>query len=262
MCAKLEGWSLYRIIYLIILLILMSAYFVFRGLYVILGLGDLFLVQWNFLGVSILLSLFAFINYLFANKFDTDYWKRYSRFLFIAMVFGTLGDFLLAGVLPIAMDLFIFGVLAFAIGQAFYLWALRQLSTLIINPTTSKPTEGNSPRFNLRNLIIWLVFFIGCAAGYMVGLFNPAILELSIGGLCYFLLFASVLAFALTKFFDNYPLPFKVSLFLGFLLFFISDIVLAWNRFYTPILYGGLIISVTYLIGQLLVQLTPLLKGR
>ena len=96
----------------------------------------------------------------------------------------------------------------------------------------------------------------------MVGLFNPAILELSIGGLCYFLLFASVLAFALTKFFDNYPLPFKVSLFLGFLLFFISDIVLAWNRFYTPILYGGLIVSVTYLLGQLLVQLTPLLKGR
>ena len=95
MCAKLEGWSLYRFVYLIVLLIAMSGYFVFRGLYVILGLGDLILVQWTFLGISILLSLFAFINYLYARKFDTDCWKRYSLFLFIAMVFGTLGDFLL-----------------------------------------------------------------------------------------------------------------------------------------------------------------------
>ena len=109
-------------------------------------------------------------------------------------------------------------------------------------------------------VIIWLGYLISCAAGYMLVLFNPSIFELSVGGLCYFLLFVSVIAFALTKFFDDYPLPFKMALFFGFLLFFISDIVLAWNKFYTPILYGGLIISVTYLLGQLLVQLTPLLK--
>jgi hypothetical protein len=45
MCVKLEGWFLYRITYLVVLLIVMSVYFVFRVLYVILGLGDLFLVQ-------------------------------------------------------------------------------------------------------------------------------------------------------------------------------------------------------------------------
>ncbi len=261
MWTNLKGWTLYRIIYLIVLLIVMSVYFIFRALYVLLGMGDLFLVQWTFLGVSILLSIFAFLNYLVARKFDTARWKRYSLFLFVAMVFGTLGDFLLAGVLPIALDLFMFGVVAFAFGQVFYLLALRQLSTLIINPTGSISNNGGSPRFNRRNLIIWLAYIISCAAGYMLALFNPAIFELSVGGLCYFLLFVSVLAFALTKFFDDYPLPFKVSLFFGFLLFFISDIVLAWNKFYTPILFGSLIISITYLLGQLLVHLTPLLKA-
>ena len=260
MSGNTRGWYLLRIVYLIILIIAMAVYFAFRGLYVLFGLGDLFFVQWFFLTVSILISMLAFINYYIARKFDSDLWKQYTLWLLIAMLFGTLGDFLLAGVLPIAMDTFIFGVLAFTFGQVFYLIALRQLSPLIFN-TVSSTEPAVKSRIVLRNLVIWVVFIIGCAAGYMLFLFDPAILELSIGGLIYFLLFSSVLAFALTKLFDRYPLPLTGSLFVGFLLFYISDLVLVYNRFKTPILFAGLIISITYLLGQLLVQLTPILKA-
>jgi uncharacterized membrane protein YhhN len=175
------------------------------------------------------------------------------------MFFGTLGDFLLAGVLPIPMDTFIFGVVAFALGQVFYLLASRQLSPLLINTKLTDPRE-KTPRRSVRNFIIWLVFIIICAAGFMVFLFNPTLLELSIGGFCYFLIFSSVLAFVFTKLFDNFSVQFKVYLTLGFVLFFISDIILVWNRFNFPLLYANLFISLTYLSGQLLIQLTPLFE--
>ncbi len=262
MSTKLKGWFLLRIIYLIVLLMIMSVYLVFRGLYSILGLGNVLLLQWNFLSVSILLSIFALINYLIAQRYDSDQWKRYTFWLLIAMLFGTLGDFLLAGVLPVPIDTFIFGVLAFALGQVFYLVTLRQLSPILINPSSGARESGEkSSRLNLRNLIIWLVFIIVCAALFMLFMFNPALLELSIGGLIYFLLFASVLAFAVTKLIDDYPILFKLSLILGFALFYISDVILVWNRFNSPLLYASLFISITYLLGQFFVQLTPLLKS-
>ncbi|MFX1565898.1 MAG: lysoplasmalogenase family protein [Promethearchaeota archaeon] len=49
---------------------------------------------------------------------------------------------------------------------------------------------------------------------------------------------------------------------MGVLLFYISDLVIVWNRFNTPIFYASLIISITYLLGQLLVQLTPLILNQ
>ncbi|MFX1319348.1 MAG: lysoplasmalogenase family protein [Promethearchaeota archaeon] len=262
MSTKFKGWYLLRVIYLIVLLIVMSTYLVFRGLFVVLGIGDLFLLQRGFLSVSILLSIFALINYLIARRYDPAQWKRYTLWLLIAMILGTLGDFLLADVLPVLIDTFIIGVLAFALGQVFYLVALRQLSPLLINPSSAATESGRtSSRLNLRNLIIWLGFIIVCVALFMLFLFNPALLELSIGGLIYFLLFASVLAFAITKFFDNYPLLFKASLVLGFALFYISDVILVWNRFNFPLFFASLFISITYLLGQFFVQLTPLLKS-
>ncbi|MFW9936000.1 MAG: lysoplasmalogenase [Candidatus Thorarchaeota archaeon] len=259
MRVKMRGWHLIRFVYLIIIVIIMSLYFVFRGLFVVLGMGDLFLLQWTFLSVSILISIFALLNLLLARRYDSESWQRFTLWLLIAMLFGTLGDFLLAGVLPIPMDTFIFGVVAFAVGQVFYLLALRQLSPLLINPHQLMGNKTASKRLNIRNFGIWLTYVIICAAGFLLFLFNPTMLELSIGGLCYFLLFASVLAFAFTKFFDTFPLPFKISLTLGYVLFFISDLILVWNRFNSPILYASLIITVTYLLGQLLVQLSPLL---
>ena len=96
---------------------------------------------------------------------------------------------------------------------------------------------------------------------FVFTVFNPSELAISIGALCYGLLFLSVIGFALTKFFDDFPIFFRVSLFTGLLLFFVSDYILIINRLTAPILFAGLIITVTYIIGQLLIHLTPLLTG-
>lgn len=244
------------------LLILIISYFGMRALFEIYDLGDLTLLQWNFLTVSILITFLAFFNYIISIYYDQQRWQRYTLLLFIAMIFGSLGDFLLGGFVTFPIDALILGTIAFAIGQVFYLLAMRDLSPLLIS-TNASPGNTTSKTRNLvvRNFIIWIAFIMFGIILFIFTVFNPSELAISIGAFCYGLLFLSVVGFALTKFFDEYPVLFRVSLFMGLLLFFISDYVLIINRLTIPILYAGLIITVTYTVGQFLIHLTPLFFG-
>lgn len=262
MSSKSRALFFFRKLYLVILLIIIISYFGMRALFEIFALGDHALLQWNFLTVSILITFLAFFNYIIAIYYDQERWQHYTLLLFIAMIFGSLGDFLLGGFITFPIDALILGVVAFAIGQVFYLLAMRDLSPLLIGTDSSEETTSKIRSLVVRNFIIWLAFLIFGISLFITTVFNPNELEISIGVLCYGLLFLSVIGFALTKFFDDYPLLFRVALFIGFLLFFISDYVLIINRLTTPILYAGLIITVTYVIGQFLIHLTPLLIGK
>lgn len=233
-----------------------------RALYEIYALGDLPLLQWNFLTVSVLIAFLAFFNYIISIYYDQEGWQRYTLLLFIAMIFCSFGDFLLGGFVALPIEPLILGTVAFAIGQVFYLLAMRNLSPLLFNQnSSSQDTTSKTRTLLVRNFIIWLAFIIFGIAIFILTVFNPSELEISIGVLCYGLLFLSVIGFALTKFFDDYPILFRGALFIGLLLFFISDYVLIINRLTAPILYAGLIITVTYIIGQFLIHLTPLLVG-
>lgn len=245
------------------LLIIIIVYFGMRALYEIYALGDHALLQWNFLTVSILIAFLAFFNYIIAIYYEQERWQRYTLLIFIAMIFGSLGDFLLGGFVTFFIDPLILGTVAFAIGQVFYLLAMRNLSPLLIRTnSSSKDVTSKSRTLVVRNFIIWLAFILFGIALFIITVFNPSELEISIGALCYGLLFLSVISFALTKFFDDYPILFPVALFIGLLLFFISDYVLIIKRLTTPILYASLIITVTYIIGQFLIHLTPLLVSK
>ncbi|MDO8125579.1 MAG: lysoplasmalogenase family protein [Candidatus Hermodarchaeota archaeon] len=263
MSSKSRALFFFRKLYLIMLLIIIIAYFGMRALYEIYALGDLTILQWNFLTVSILIAFLAFFNYIISIYYDQVRWQPYTLLLFIAMIFGSLGDFLLGGFVPLPIEPLILGTVAFAIGQVFYLVAMRNLSPLLISTnTSSEDTTSKTRTIVFRNFIIWLAFILFGIALFILTVFNPSELEISIGALCYGLLFLSVIGFALTKFLDDYPILFRGALFIGLLLFFISDYVLIINRLTTPILYAGLIITVTYIIGQCLIHLTPLLIGK
>ena len=243
-------------------LIVIIAYFGMRALFEIYALGDHASLQWNFLTVSIGITSLAFFNYIITIYYEQERWQRYTLLLLIAMIFGSLGDFLLGGFVTFPIDALILGTVAFAIGQVFYLLAMRDLSPLLISTNSfSEDTTSKTRTLIVRNFIIWLAFMLFGIALFIT-VFNPSELEISIGALCYGLLFLSVIGFALTKFFDDYPILFRVALFTGLLLFFISDYVLIINRLTTPILYAGLIITVIYIIGQFLIQLTPLLVSK
>ena len=263
MSSKSRALYFFRKLYLVMLLIIVIAYFGMRTLFEIFALGDHALLQWNFLTVSILITFLAFFNYIISIYYEHERWQRYTLFLFIAMIFGSLGDFLLGGFVSLPLEPLILATVAFAIGQVFYLLAMRNLSPLLISTNaSSKDITSNTRTLVVRNFIIWLAFIIVGIALFILTVFNPSELEISIGVLCYGLLFLSVIGFALTKFFDDYPILFRGALFFGLLLFFISDYVLIINRLTTPILFAGLIITVTYIIGQFLIHLTPLLVGK
>jgi hypothetical protein len=138
---QLKGWNLFRILYLIVLLIIMIIYFSFRALHVVYGMGDLSLLQWNFLAVSLMISLLAFINYLLSHLNNQTKWQRYTLLLLIAMLFGSLSDFFLGGFIPLPLEPLYLGVVAFAIGQIFYLIALRNLSPLVITSKSASPSQ-------------------------------------------------------------------------------------------------------------------------
>lgn len=253
--------SVIRYINILILFIALIWYLISRGIYYLTAIGDPILLGWHFRAISVLITLLALINFAFAYLQKDATLYRYTLFLFIAMFFGTLGDFILGGVFPLPGEPLIFGILAFGVGHIFYLLALRDLSPLLI----VRKTDANSPNqrsYSLmtRNFIIWLSFMIGLTILFIFTIYNPTELTISIGVLGYGLLFGSVLAFALTKWFNDLSVTFRISLFLGFLLFFISDYILIINLLTVPVLFSTLFIHLTYLTGQLLVQLTPLFK--
>ena len=82
---------------------------------------------------------------------------------------------------------------------------------------------------------------------------------MSMGAPFYGALLASVLAFALTKSFEEFPLAFKVVLALGFLLFLISDWVLGVRYFASSDFLSAYVVGITYLMGQFLIQLSPIM---
>jgi hypothetical protein len=219
-------------------------------------------IQWNFLSMSLLLVVLAAVNLATCYVLKEKSWMHYAIFLFVAMLFGSLGDFLMAGILYITPNTLINGILGFGIGHVFYLFALRNVSPLLLRASGSTQDSRGSRRLLIGNLAIWLGVVAAGVMLFFATVFNPLDLVLSIGALAYGVLLLTVLAFAVTKWFEGYPVSFRLSLLLGFLLFFLSDWTIAVRALYNPFFLSDLFIGVTYILAQLLIQVTPILIGR
>jgi len=219
-------------------------------------------IQWNFLNMSLLLVVLAAVNLVACYVLKEKSWMHYAIFLFVAMLFGSFGDFLLAGVLYITPNALINGILGFSIGQVFYLIALRDVSPLLFRAAGSTQGSRGFRRLLTGNLAIWLGVLAAGVMLFFATVFNPADPILSIGALAYGVLLLTVLAFAVTKWFEGYPVSFRLSLALGFLLFFLSDWAIAVRAFQNQFFLSNLFVGVTYIIAQLLIQVTPILIGR
>jgi uncharacterized membrane protein YhhN len=177
------------------------------------------------------------------------------------MMFGSLGDFLMAGVFYITPSPLVNGILGFGIGHVFYLFALRDASPLLLRRLASKENARVQQSLLKGNLAMFLGTVLAGVALFFATVFDPADPVLSIGALVYGVLLLTVLAFAFLKFFEGFPLAFRLSLFLGFLLFFLSDWTIAVRAFRNPFFLSDLFVGVTYILGQLLIQVTPILVG-
>ncbi|RDE11375.1 MAG: hypothetical protein C4K48_11835 [Candidatus Thorarchaeota archaeon] len=210
-----------------------------------------------FLSSSIAIALLALVNYLALHREGNSEWKTYALLLFFAMVCGTIGDFLMAGIIYITPEPLINGILLFGIGHVFYLMGLRNRSPLLL-----RKRDSGGTKLIARNLIIWIVCVVIVLAIFYFTVFNSAMLILSIGALGYGILLVTVLAFAITKWASKFSLPLRIALVLGFFLFLFSDWLIAYHEFTDPAFLSGAYVGITYAIGQLLIQLTPFLGSR
>ena len=210
---------------------------------------------WNFLIISLLLVAFSFLNAADDYLRKDVSWLQYTLLLFLAMIFGSVGDFLLAGIFYVTPIRLINGVIFFGIGHVFYLLALRKKSPLLLRELDISEV-GEIPRLVMRNLVIWVSCIGAVIVLFYFTVFDPSNLALNIGMFIYGILLVTALAFALTKWFGPFSIYFRVSIGLGFFFFLFSDWLIGVRNTTDPTFMSGLVVGVTYIIGQLLIQLT------
>jgi len=207
-----------------------------------------------FLSASVATVILAFMNYIDVRSQE---WSRYALLFLVAMICGSIGDFLMADIFRITSIPVLNGIILFGIGHIFYLLGLRDRSHLLL-----RPSGINQPRLITKNLVTWLVVCALVILLFVASVFNPTMLELGFGMLGYGLLLGTVLAFAVTKWFDEFPSSFKFCVSIGFLLFLFSDWLIGVHLMTDPGFLSGPYVGLTYIFGQLLIQLSTMFGAK
>ncbi|MHA3962155.1 MAG: lysoplasmalogenase family protein [Candidatus Thorarchaeota archaeon SMTZ1-45] len=208
--------------------------------------------NWIFLSGSAMIVVIALVN--FVDKRGDANWSRFVLFMFIAMFICFIGDLLMAEVFYIIPEeSLINGILMFTLGHVFYLLALKDRSPLIL--------RNEKPRLITRNLGIWVLCIVVVIILFVFTIYDPTDMVISAGIFGYGLLLISVVAFSLSKRFDEFPQLFSICLFLGFILFFISDYIIGYRLTHPGFLSDMEAVGVTYLLGQLSIHLSSFFGG-
>ena len=217
---------------------------------VILSLLALFVITGDarpwFLSSSGMIVVLALINYI---DLKDGNWGKFSLLMFIGMICGFIGDLLMNEIFYITPIAILNGVMLFGIGHVVYLLGLKDRSPLL-------QSEGS---LITRNLFIWIVSIVLVLLLFFFTVFNPTMLELSIGLLVYGILLVTVLGFALTKWFDEFPIMFRVLILLGFFMFIFSDWLIGVHEMTDPTFLSGPWVGITYIFAQLPIQLAVFL---
>ncbi|TFH06542.1 MAG: hypothetical protein E4H14_10655 [Candidatus Thorarchaeota archaeon] len=207
-----------------------------------------------FLSSSAMIVILALINYI---DLKSGNWGKFSLLMLIAMICGFIGDLLMAGVFYITPITILNGVILFGIGHVVYLLGLRERSPLLLNSQ-----ETAAGRLIIRNLLTWIVCIVLVLLLFFFTVFNPTMLELSIGLLVYGILLVTVLGFALTKWFDEFPITFRLMIVFGFFMFIFSDWLIGVHEMSDPTFLSGPWVGITYIFAQLPIQLAAFLGAR
>ncbi|MCW4052512.1 MAG: lysoplasmalogenase family protein [Candidatus Bathyarchaeota archaeon] len=248
--------SIIRIIVIVILLAIVG---VFSVTYILYGGADQLYIRLS----STLLVVLAALNLLSA-RFRQDYkWMAYSLLFAVAMLFGSIGDFMMAELLYLTPDAFINAVIFFGIGNLFYILGLGVISPLLTQRPTIEISAPDRPGLQLipRNLILFLLVAAATAAVYIFTAVNPLDPFLGLAALSCAFLLASAVAFAWSKFFEEFPLLFKLVIALGFPIFLFSSWVMGVRSLASSDFLDSFIVGITYVIGLLLIHLSPALAA-
>ncbi|MHA2141725.1 MAG: lysoplasmalogenase family protein [Candidatus Thorarchaeota archaeon] len=248
--------SLVRIIVIVILIAIMG---IFSVTYILYGGADQVYIRLS----SSTLVVLAALN-LASVRFRQDAkWMAYTLLFAIAMLFGSIGDFMMAGLYYLTPDAFINGVIFFGIGNLFYILGLGTISPLLSQRPTTEISAPERPGRKpiLRNLILLLLVVGATAAAYLLTSVNPFDPFLGLAALSCAILLASAVAFAWGKFFEDFPLQFKLVIALGFPIFLFSNWVASVRYIASSDFLDSFIVGLTYVIGLLLIHLSPAVAG-
>lgn len=180
----------------------------------------------------ILIPLLGFGVY-FHKKFPS------KNTLLTALLFSWIGDVVLLFA-DIAEIYFILGLVAFLISHLVY--------CTLFNKQVKNQNKKNKTLFLIGNLVI---------ACYLIGMLTvllPTLGELKIPVIVY----ATVISFMLLLAFNGFLIwkkPGNQYVFVGAIVFVISDSILAINKFYAPIEKSSFFIMLTYLVAQYLIEI-------
>jgi hypothetical protein len=207
-----------------------------------------------FLSSSGVIVVLALINYI---ELKNGSWGKFSLLMLIAMFCGFIGDLLMNGVFYITPVAIINGVMLFSLGHIFYLLALRDRSPLLL-----KSKDLDDGRLITRNLIIWAICIIAVILLIFFTAFNPADIVLSTGFFAYGILLVTVFGFSLSKWFDEYPIGFRLLIVIGFFMFILSDWLIGVHEMTNPSFLSGPWVGITYIFAQLPIHLSVYLGAR
>lgn len=153
-----------------------------------------------------------------------------------ALVFSWIGDILLMW-----SHLFIYGLGAFLMAHVCYIIGFRL-------------AQSGSPRLEQVNFIKSFFYNlpIYLAAAFVFYLINPNLGNMKIPVIAYIIVIVSMVATARDRFKKCNPASFW-QVFIGAVLFFISDGAIAISRFFKQFPESGILIMGTYAIAQLLI---------
>lgn len=182
---------------------------------------------------SITISLMLYI------AFNTQLKGRFAKRIFAGLFFGLFGDCFLMFV-HVNSNFFIFGLVSFLIGHILYI-------TAFYLDYKWQP--------NIEKKIGWLALIIFGVFGIVFYLYlRPYLNSLKIPVMIYTFIILLMAVMAVNRKGRVNTISFNL-IFYGAILFLISDSILAYNKFVSPIKFSGIAIMSTYMIAQYLITI-------
>jgi len=199
--------------------------------------GELFQIKW--LDYSFKPLLLIWIGgYFLLNAKHID--KKIVQLAVFAFAFSWVGDVLLIfGEKQFIF--FVLGLASFLVAQLGYIFLFRRTITL----SGKKPFLKKKPYLLIAYIAFGLVVY--------TILYNQLDAVLRMAVFVYMVALLGMSSMALNRFGNGHPISFSY-IFIGSLLFVLSDTLIAINKFLVPIPYEGVLIMTTYICAQYLIM--------
>ncbi|MDF2158953.1 lysoplasmalogenase [Algoriphagus sp. CAU 1675] len=189
--------------------------------------------NWRFFSKPLI--LLSLIGYFYQITKPIS-WTILSKAVMGALIFSWIGDVLLMW-----SEFFIYGLGAFFLAHVCYIIAFK-----VAQLNHTKLADVNFIKAFFHNLPIYLV------AAFIYYMINPQLGNLKIPVILYIIIIVSMVSTARERFQKSNAASFW-QVFIGACFFFVSDGILALNKFYQPFSEAGILIMGTYVIAQLLI---------